>query len=78
MKIQLLGHSDCHLCNDAKKTLNILQKKYPFEIEWIDINLTPGFEKYRKDIPVVLVNGAPVSEHYVDVDKIIRLYTSKV
>lgn len=67
-QVTLYGKPGCHLCEDARALLERLSRRYPMEIEEIDITTEPTlFRKYDIVIPVVVVDRevqleAPISE----------------
>ena len=65
----------CHLCEQAGEILTVLQKKYMFELDVIDIAVEQELvEKYGLNIPV-LMNADNKEELYwpFDVDEIVNL-----
>ncbi len=67
MKVQLYRKPTCSLCDEAKKVLERVRPKLGFELEEIDIQSSPELaERYGKRIPVVVADGAELSELEVD------------
>lgn len=65
--VTLYSKSGCHLCADARESLERVQKQHPFELEEIDIQDDPVlFADYGEQIPVVLLNGTFLFEYAVD------------
>lgn len=57
----------CHLCEEAIRTLTLLQAQTPFTLEEISIQDDPElFAEYGEQIPVVLLNGDVLFEYTVD------------
>ena len=42
MKLKILSKPDCHLCDEAKHTIERVTERLPIEIEVIDIEKDPG------------------------------------
>src|SRR6266480_4603602 len=64
VKVEVYSKADCPLCDEAKATLEIIQKDIPFELVEVDITVDPAvFQKYRYDIPVVFVDGRKAFKH---------------
>jgi glutaredoxin len=67
MKVQLYTKPDCSLCDKAKAVLGEVRLRIPFELEEVDIRSDPAlFERYRYDIPVILIGGHKAFKHRVD------------
>jgi glutaredoxin len=57
--IMLYGKPGCHLCEEARRLLDNLQRSYSLTIEEIDITTDPAlFRAYDIRIPVLVVDGA--------------------
>lgn len=57
----------CHLCEEALRTLQMVQKQHRFELEEIDIENDPALlAEYGEQIPVVMLNGTFLFEYAVD------------
>lgn len=55
----LYGKPGCHLCEEARTTLLRLARRYPLELQEVDITGDPAlFRLYDIRIPVVVVDGA--------------------
>ena len=55
---ELVSKQDCHLCDRAKDVLLKVQKLHPFELKEIKIKAGDKyFERYKEQIPVVLINN---------------------
>jgi glutaredoxin len=56
--ITLYSKPGCHLCEEVRARLDELQPEFGFTIEEIDITRhTELFERYRHEIPVLLIDG---------------------
>ena len=73
-KIKILSKQDCHLCDEAKETIQRVTKRLSIEVEVIDIEKDPElFNQYRNDIPVIFLNDRKVFKHRVDESKLKKL-----
>ena len=75
-RITVKSKPGCHLCEEA---LQIIQKvvgsHIPVLIEEVDITQDLELlEKYREDIPVILVDGIERFRHRVDANQLARLF----
>ena len=78
IKITLLTAPNCHLCEDAENLLKKLRIQIPYEIETIDIHTNSDYHnKYKNDIPVILINDEVICHHYVNLKKIRDIINSK-
>lgn len=67
MTVEIYSKPDCPLCDEAKEVLARVQRRIPFTLREVDITLDPEqYERYRYDIPVVLVNGRKAFKHHLD------------
>jgi glutaredoxin len=74
MKIRIYSKPDCHLCDEAKETIQRVTKRLPIEIEVIDIQKDPElFDQYRYDIPVIFLDDRKIFKHRVDEQKLLKL-----
>ncbi|MBU6380623.1 MAG: glutaredoxin family protein [Acidobacteria bacterium] len=56
--VTVYSRHGCHLCEDAEKTLQDLQKELNFEMEVIYIDANETLEKlYGHEVPVIHING---------------------
>lgn len=66
--IVLYGKPGCHLCDEARALLDRLSRRYPMDVEEVDITRDPDlFRRYDIRIPVLLIDGriemdAPIGE----------------
>lgn len=57
----------CHLCEEAKANIESAGCDGEFTLEEVNIDDDPALlERYRYDIPIVLINGVKVFKHHVD------------
>ncbi len=71
-EVVLVGRRDCSLCDEAER---VLQDVMPgFDATWrkVDLDVDRGFEAFREEIPVVLVNGRKAFKYRVDPDRLRR------
>ena len=64
----------CHLCEDALRTLERMQKQTPFDLEEINIQADPALlAEYGEQVPVIMLNGTFVFEYVVDEPRLRQL-----
>ncbi len=75
-KITIMSKPGCHLCEAAVRVAQgVVGTHIAVLIEEVDITQDIELlEKYRHDIPVVLVDGVEKFRHTVDPDKLARLF----
>lgn len=57
-RVQLIGKPDCHLCDEAEKTVAAICSEFNIEWERISIFDNPALaDQYAEFIPVVLIDG---------------------
>ena len=65
--VTLYGKPGCHLCEDARRVIDVVRAEREFELREIDITRDAGlFREYGERIPVVAVDGAEKFEFHVD------------
>ena len=75
-KITIMSKPGCHLCEAAVQVAQkVVGAHIPVLIEEVDITQDQDLlEKYKNDIPVVLVDGIERFRHTIDPDKLARLF----
>lgn len=71
--VEILTKDECCLCEEVKKVLKDVQKIRVFDIKEIDITSDAALlERYKEEIPVVLINGRKAFKYRVDPMKLIK------
>ena len=64
----------CHLCEEAVRVLQRMQKQDPFTLEEVNIQDDPALlTEYGDQIPVVTLNGTFLFEYTVDETRLRQL-----
>jgi glutaredoxin len=72
--ITIYSKPDCHLCDRAKEVIDRCRSKVEFVVEVVDISQNPElFQRYRHDIPVILLDGNEIARHFVRERKLLEL-----
>ncbi|GAC1438798.1 MAG: hypothetical protein NVSMB51_15430 [Solirubrobacteraceae bacterium] len=67
MRVELLGKSECCLCDDAREVLERMRDELGFELYERDITSDDSLHReYFERIPVVLVEGRELMNFHVD------------
>jgi glutaredoxin len=57
----------CHLCEEAKASIEAVRRQVEFTIEEVNIENDPELlTRYQYDIPVIAINGVDTFMHRVD------------
>jgi glutathione S-transferase len=65
--ITLYGKPGCHLCDDARASVEGVRAGHPFELVEVDVSLDPVLERrYGERIPVLALDGEELFEFHVD------------
>jgi glutaredoxin len=68
MIVTLYSRPGCHLCEELRAELDEMQPELGFKIEEIDITHDAAlFERYRYEIPVLLMNGEEIGRGRIDI-----------
>jgi len=72
-EVTLFGRVGCHLCDDARDTLQRLREELAFVLVERDIEEEEALLRaYFERIPVILLDGREVGEFFVDEDLLRR------
>ena len=72
--ITIYSKPGCHLCDRAKEVIDRCRAKVEFAIEIVDISQNPELlERYRDEIPVILLDGNEIARHFVRERKLLEL-----
>ena len=67
IQIDLYSRPNCHLCDEAKDTIERVRRRYPFSLRLINIEEDPALESaYGTEIPVIFINGDKAFKYHVD------------
>ncbi len=65
--VTLYARAGCHLCDEARVTLERLRAQAPFALKVIDITADDVLHsRYLERIPVIAVDGRELSDFFVD------------
>ena len=77
IQLTMVVRQGCHLCevaeNDLARVIGRFSAEYPdsgFEVELVELDSKPEFEKYTDEIPVLLINGKQVAFWRIDEDRV--------
>jgi glutaredoxin len=72
--ITIYSKPGCHLCDRAKEVIERCRAKVEFAVEVVDISQNPELlQRYRDDIPVILLDGNEIARHFVRERKLLEL-----
>jgi glutaredoxin len=67
MLVEIYSRPGCHLCDEAKETIERVRLRFGFDLRIIDIESRPELEQeYGEEIPVVMINGSKAFKYRVD------------
>lgn len=71
LQVFLFTRDGCHLCGDVRDTLHDLSRRYPHQLQEVDITGDPAiFARYRFSIPVVEIGSkllkAPINTQQLE------------
>jgi uncharacterized protein len=75
--VTIFAKPGCGLCEEAEEVIEAVRARRPFELQRRNIleNLV-DYEKYKHDIPVILVDGVEIARHHLDPEQFERALTS--
>ncbi|MGD0452434.1 MAG: glutaredoxin family protein [Solirubrobacteraceae bacterium] len=66
-EVIVYSKSDCHLCVEAMLALRRLQEELGFSLQELDITADEALHRaYFERIPVVVLDGEELCDHFVD------------
>jgi glutaredoxin len=78
VSLTLYSRPGCHLCDEMKAVVERVARRVPLRLEEIDISRDPTLEeRYRLEIPVLLVDGRKAAKYRVTEEELIRLLTAR-
>src|SRR5687767_5654922 len=61
---------ECGLCEEAEEVIEAVRARHPFEFERRNIlDNFQDYERYKHDIPVILVNGVEIARHHLNEER---------
>ncbi len=67
IQIDIYSRPNCHLCDEAKDTIERVRRRYPFSVRFINIEEDAALESaYGTEIPVIFINGAKAFKYHVN------------
>ena len=65
--VTLYGRAGCHLCDEARSTLQRMRADHPFALHEIDIESDDELHaRYLERIPVIALDGEELFDFFVD------------
>jgi glutaredoxin len=65
--LRLYSRPGCHLCDEARATLERLQQRARFTLDEVDITQDDDLHRrYLERIPVIALDGEELFDHFVD------------
>ena len=72
-KVVIYSRVNCHLCEEAEKSVREVLTEIPFELEVIGINGDQELEKlYSEEVPVITINGDVHDYYKVDKQRLLK------
>jgi glutaredoxin len=72
-RVIIYSRPGCHLCEEAKQTIESAQCANKYTLEEIDIESDPALlRRFQYEIPVITINGEEAFRHRVTADEFRR------
>jgi glutaredoxin len=66
MRVEIYSKPECSLCEKAKRTIQSVRARVPFELVEVNIEKDPTlFERFHLDVPVIFIDGRKAFKHRV-------------
>ena len=71
MRIEIYSKPDCSLCEDAKRVIQQVRQRIPFQLTEVNIEEDRAlFDEFRYEIPVIFIDGRKAFKHRVRADEL--------
>jgi len=75
-KLTLYARKDCCLCDEMKIAIDEVSAKIIFELETIDVDMSPALqEQFGAQVPVLFIDGRKVFKYRVTTEQLARRLT---
>ena len=69
--LTLLTRRDCHLCDEMKAVIELVQQTHPVTLTEVDISTQPDLERrFGTEIPVLLYRDEVIARHRITEDQL--------
>src|SRR5437870_10624485 len=66
-EVVLYTRSGCHLCDQAKEQLRVLQQQTAFDLREVDIDQDAALrQRYNDEVPVIFIHGRKAFKYRID------------
>jgi hypothetical protein len=76
-RLTLLGKPDCHLCHQMRAVVEKVVAGTDAVLVEEDVRNDPGWQRYRLEIPVLLLDGDELVRHRIGEDDLRRLLAAR-
>jgi len=76
-RLTLLGQPDCHLCHQMRAVVEKVVAGTDAVLVEEDVRSDPGWQRYRLEIPVLLLDGDELARHRIGEDDLRRLLSER-
>lgn len=78
-RVVLYTRKHCHLCDELKHQLVLLQQETDFEIEELNVDLSEELrERYNERVPVIEINGHEVFDYPLNTKRFLEILRAEV
>ena len=72
-EVVLYTRAGCHLCDEAKQQIRVLQQEDRFEFQEVDIDQDRALlERYHEEVPVIFIHGRKAFKYRLDARQFLR------
>ena len=78
ISLTIYSRPGCHLCDEMKAIIERVARSVPLTVDEIDISRDAELdERYRLEIPVLMVNGRKVAKYRITEEELTRILTER-
>lgn len=76
-RLTLLSKPGCHLCDEMRAVVERVTASADVTLVEEDVRSDPGWQRYRLEIPVLLLDGSEIARHRVGEEDLRRLLAAR-
>ena len=77
-KVTLYTRRGCHLCDEAKRSIDSARLRRPFDYEEFDIDTDPQLRRlYNEEVPVIAIDGAKAFKYKLTTEELLKKLESR-
>ena len=77
-ELVIYSRPGCHLCEEMKVVIQLVQRKIPFAVREVDISADANLERlYGIEIPILMIDGRKAAKYRISEEELKRKLTPR-